>query len=247
MANLETEQTLRSRKKELRSLPPLMWRISCFLNNQAAFRAWSISPEIPFLVPDFEPDDLKQTKDLLVTCSKVQAQINPLRASIVNFHPILPELSGPTRIGITSDDEKVQRNNHQPEKIESTVPTSLSFDSEIRLSEKEYAYQVILIINGCSGIDLDTLCEEDINKLIKKSKTPINIMCLKKIIDSLASTPNPIDLYKRYSETVKGSDGFKGFHKINVGEKGRVLFYYDEGKLYIRFGCHQKVYSANFN
>lgn len=100
--------------------------------------------------------------------------------------------------------------------------------------------KVILMITD-TPLALAELSEVQLNELISESGTPIAPDQIKIIIERLSETSDPLGEYKRYPQTVQTGE-FKGFHIIKRGKKGRLIFKYRNGEVYIRFGDYYEVY-----
>lgn len=100
----------------------------------------------------------------------------------------------------------------------------------------------VILRNSDIPVALDAISEEELNKRITASGTPIPQDQLKVIIAELSETADPLAQYQRHPKTVRTGD-YKGFYVIEKGKKGRVLFKYVNGEVHIRFGGYFEVYA----
>lgn len=101
--------------------------------------------------------------------------------------------------------------------------------------------KIILEVTEAS-VNLGDISEIEFDKMISESGTPITTCHVREIIQTLASTSNPLEEYKRYPNTVQ-TGIYKGYHIFKQGKKGRILFKYKSTELHVRFGDYYKVYA----
>lgn len=120
-------------------------------------------------------------------------------------------------------------------------PTKKSGDPDAE--DGNHGRKVILNVTD-SPIELDGIPDEEFDRLVRKSGTPLTTEETRGIIQML-SLADPLREYQRYPHTVQRGD-FKGFHVLKQGAKIRVLFKYGNGSVHVRFGDYYKVYGDGF-